>query len=159
MPEQQILEVLPNIYRMGFVLNGRPVYQYLLVGERHALLVDTGVATTPQEVILPAFKHLGLSRERAGFAVITHCDLDHQGGAYQLKAALPHVLLTCGDLDRRLVENPQVLLRERYDAYQKDHGLIYDDANRQWILEQAGQAQPMDVTWTNGVPTGNKRKE
>lgn len=149
MPEP-IQEILPRVYRCGFVLNGRPVYQYLLVGEEHTLLVDTGVATTPQQVILPALKHLGIPGERVRFAVVTHCDLDHQGGARHLKTALPATLLTCGELDRRLVEDPQVLFQERYNAYAAEHGIACDENMRRWMLEQAGEPQALDMTWTNG---------
>ncbi|HEY8477434.1 MAG TPA: MBL fold metallo-hydrolase [Chloroflexota bacterium] len=145
-----LVEVLPQVYRLGFVLGGRPVYQYLLVGDRRALLVDTGITDTPREVILPALDRLGVDPTKLQFAVITHCDLDHQGGAHQLKTLLPHVLLSCGDLDRPLVEDPEALLQQRYDAYRAEHDLGYDPPTLDWIRRVAGRSQPMDLTWTTG---------
>ncbi len=47
-------EVAPGIHRIESVLGPRPFSQYLLRGER-TLLVDTGIVSTPAEVILPFF--------------------------------------------------------------------------------------------------------
>ncbi len=46
------MEVAPGIFRIESVLGPRPFAQYLLRDER-SLLVDTGIVSTPEEVILP----------------------------------------------------------------------------------------------------------
>ena len=51
-------EVAPGIYRIESILGPRPFAQYLLRDER-SLLVDTGIVSTPDEVILPAFQRAG----------------------------------------------------------------------------------------------------
>lgn len=149
MPDN-IQEIVPQVYRISSVFGGRPLHQYLLRGETHTLLVDTGAATTAEEVILPALDELGISREQVHFAVITHCDVDHQGGAHTVKQALPNLILGCGEPDRRQVEDPDVLMEERYNAYRDEHGVGPDEAAQQFMREMVGQPQPMDLSWTNG---------
>ena len=46
------LEVAPGIHRIESILGPRPFSQYLFRGEK-SLLVDTGVAGTPEAVIVP----------------------------------------------------------------------------------------------------------
>src|SRR3712207_8749902 len=44
-------------------LGARMMCQYLLVGEDHTVLVDTGLSGTPEEVIIPYMEGIGLSLE------------------------------------------------------------------------------------------------
>src|ERR671925_23747 len=69
-------EVATGITRIESVLGPRPFSQYLVRGER-ALLVDTGVADTPGEVILPALDGL-----EPDLVLLTHADVDHFGIGY-----------------------------------------------------------------------------
>jgi glyoxylase-like metal-dependent hydrolase (beta-lactamase superfamily II) len=144
-----ITEILPSVYRLESLLGGRLLYQYLLVGER-PVLVDTGVSDTPHAVILPALARLGIAPERLALVLVTHCDLDHQGGNAAIKAACPRALLSCGRADAPLVADPQALLARRYDAYRERHGIFYSPEGHAGILAQAGAAQPLDLTWVGG---------
>ena len=47
-------EVAPGIHRIESDIGQRFVAQYLLVGEERTVLVDTGLATTPDDALLPA---------------------------------------------------------------------------------------------------------
>jgi glyoxylase-like metal-dependent hydrolase (beta-lactamase superfamily II) len=144
-----ITELLPSVYRLESVLGGRLLYQYLLVGAR-CVLIDTGINTTPREVILPALAQLGVAPERLALVVVTHCDLDHQGGNRAIKAACAGALLSCGRLDHDLVADPATLFARRYDAYRAEHAIAYDEATKTSILEQCDAPQPLDLTWTGG---------
>lgn len=144
-----ITEISADVFRLESVFGGRPLYQYVLAGEQ-CVLVDTGVAGTPHEVVLPALKRLGIGGERLAYVIVTHSDYDHQGGNHAIKAAFPRAVLCCGRLDRPLVADPDVLFRERYDAYRELHDIGYDDATRQFIFRHAGAAQPLDLTLTGG---------
>jgi glyoxylase-like metal-dependent hydrolase (beta-lactamase superfamily II) len=144
-----ITEIASSVYRLESVFGGRPLYQYLLAGDR-CVLVDTGVSSTPRDVILPALARLGIPPARLELVVVTHCDFDHQGGNHAIKAACPRALLSCGRLDQALVANPQTLFARRYDAYRADHAIGYDEMTKASILEHAGPAQPLDMTWTGG---------
>jgi glyoxylase-like metal-dependent hydrolase (beta-lactamase superfamily II) len=144
-----ISEIAPSVYRIESVFGGRPLYQYLLLGDR-PVLVDTGASMTPRDVILPAMRRLGLAPNHLSLIVVTHCDYDHQGGNHAMKAACPGVLLTCGRLDQPLVADPGTLFTHRYDAYRAEHGIAYDDATKASIFENAGPPQPLDATWAGG---------
>src|SRR5207248_1476442 len=77
----------------------RTLCQYLLAGEGEALLVDAGTSATPRDAILPALRHVRIPVESVRFVVVTHPDLDHQGGLAGLKAALPRAIASCGFAD------------------------------------------------------------
>src|SRR6478736_882764 len=47
-------EVAPGIHRIESNLGPRFMAQYLLVGEDRTVLVDTGLASTPDDVLAPA---------------------------------------------------------------------------------------------------------
>ena len=54
--------------------------QYLLIGEERAVLVDTGLAGTPEAVIVPYLERVGLSVDDVDEVIISHADVDHCGG-------------------------------------------------------------------------------
>ena len=78
------VEVAPGIHRIESILGPRPFAQYLLRGER-ALLVDTGIVSTPDEVILPAFAALGLDPADLDFVLISHAVVDHFGANARIR--------------------------------------------------------------------------
>jgi glyoxylase-like metal-dependent hydrolase (beta-lactamase superfamily II) len=149
MERPMISEIADKVYRLESALGGRPLYQYLLAGDR-PVLVDTGYSGSPHEVILPALERLGIPRDDLALIIVTHCDFDHQGGNHAMKAACPRALLTCGRLDQPLVADGQTLFARRYNAYRADHDIGYDDATYRSILDNAGPAQPLDATWSGG---------
>ena len=63
--------------------------QYLLTGEDHTVLVDTGLAGTPEEVIIPYLEGVRLSLEDIDEVIISHADVDHCGGNRALKEMHP----------------------------------------------------------------------
>jgi glyoxylase-like metal-dependent hydrolase (beta-lactamase superfamily II) len=139
------VEIFPGVHRIETEVGRRALYQFLFVAER-MILIDTGLATTPEQAIFPYLESIGLAPERLGLVIITHADCDHHGGIRAVKARVPHVMLSCGLLDRSLVEEPQRLLTERYGAYTNDHGLSYPPA----LLSEVGQLvqpQHIDLTW------------
>src|SRR5918997_1606110 len=78
----------PNtgILRIESVLGPRPFSQYLLRDEQ-TLLVDTGINSTPEEVILPWFEANGLKIRDLAYVLISHADVDHCGGNSAIKRA------------------------------------------------------------------------
>ena len=44
------MELYPHVYRIQSIFGGRNLYQYLLVGD-NVVVVDTGIAETPEKVI------------------------------------------------------------------------------------------------------------
>lgn len=131
-------------------VGNRPLQLYLLTGDTQNVLLDTGCAPDPERLIFPYLKGIGLAPVDISLVINTHSDLDHCGGNHAVKQANPDVLLSCGDLDRSLIEEPQQMWTLRYNAYFSDHGLTYEGDARKWILEMLGSAQNVDITWRGG---------
>ena len=136
-------EVVPGVFRIESVLGPRPFSQWLLLEER-ALLVDSGMAYTPAEVILPA-----LGGVRLDYLLISHADVDHHGGNAALKEAFPGLTIACGAADIPLVESAETILRDRYGWYD-DYGIGYPDEVKQWLRDGLGPDTPVDLGLAGG---------
>jgi glyoxylase-like metal-dependent hydrolase (beta-lactamase superfamily II) len=143
------MEILDGIHRIEAEVGGRPLYLFLFLGKRR-LLLDAGCSTTVEEFVVPYLTKLGLGIEDLGVLVVSHSDLDHQGGAHALRLGNPSLLVTCGALDEPLVSDPERLIAERYEAYRADHGIGYDDDTLRWIREMSGFAESIDIGWAGG---------
>ncbi|MGH9342693.1 MAG: MBL fold metallo-hydrolase [Terriglobia bacterium] len=123
---------------------------FLLVGAERCILLDTGCAPDPDRMIFPYLRGIGLGAGDIDMVINTHCDLDHCGGNYAVKRSNPQVEITCGEKDRALIEDPRTMWERRYNAYDKEHGIHYDEATRREMFEAMGNAQPVDRTWKGG---------
>ncbi len=139
------MELYENVYQVQSLFGGRNLFQYLLVAD-NTVLVDTGIAETPEKVIFPYMNRLGLGPGKINLAITTHADLDHQGGNESIKASSPHTLLACGEADRELVENPRKLFDKRYNFLQDEHGVGLDREPS----PEAGRLRRMDLTFSGG---------
>jgi glyoxylase-like metal-dependent hydrolase (beta-lactamase superfamily II) len=139
------MELYPKAYQIRSLYGGRNLFQYLFVGD-NVVLVDTGIATTPEQTIFPFFDSINLNPQRLTLAVTTHADLDHQGGNDALKRLSPGALLSCGEADRELVENPGTLYGKRYNFLKEEHEVGFDGTPP----PDAGKHRQMDVTFSGG---------
>lgn len=139
------MELYPNVYQIQSLYGGRNLFQYLFVGD-NVVLLDTGIATSPEATILPFFDKIKLRPDRLTLAVTTHADLDHQGGNDAIKRISPSTLLSCGEADRRQVENPATLYDERYNFLKEDHDVGFDEIPS----PDSGRRRHMDVTFSGG---------
>ena len=137
------MEILPGIHRIESDLGVRFMCQYLLVGDDRTVLVDTGLAATPEEVILPYLEELGLSLSDVDDVLISHADVDHCGGNRALKERSPALRFSCGEADRPYVENNQVILAEIY-RWSESYGFGPDEESLGWISENLGGDCPVD---------------
>lgn len=144
------MEIAPGIHRIKCLFGvGRMVYVHLLIGDDAALLVDTGCAHNPAQEILPYMESIGFDPQRLTYILISHSDIDHQGGNAAMKLAAPQALLLCHNLDRPWVEDTDALIGGRYSQFERDHGIGYGDAGKQGI--RAGcQSRPLDMTLAGG---------
>jgi glyoxylase-like metal-dependent hydrolase (beta-lactamase superfamily II) len=143
------MEILPGIHRIESDLGVRFMCQYLLVGEDRVVLVDTGLAGTPEEVILPYLREVGLSLEDIDAVIISHADLDHCGGNRALKERRPELQIWCHELDRPYVESNRVILAEIY-GWSEPYGFGPDEEAKTAILEDLGGDAPVDVGLRGG---------
>ncbi len=105
------MEIAEGIHRIESDLGERFMCQYVLAGRERAVLVDTGLADTPADVIVPYLGRAGLDPH---FVLISHADNDHVGGNRALRDLHPDAIFTCHELDRRWVESNETLVRENY---------------------------------------------
>jgi glyoxylase-like metal-dependent hydrolase (beta-lactamase superfamily II) len=140
-------EVAPGIHRIESDLGERFVAQYLLAGDERSVLVDTGLAETPEAALLPALEQAGAEPD---LVLISHADLDHCGGNRGLRERYPSALFACHELDRRWIESNAMMLAENY-LWHEPYGLDEpDDAGRADILAQLGGDAPIDLGLRGG---------
>jgi glyoxylase-like metal-dependent hydrolase (beta-lactamase superfamily II) len=99
------MECARGIHRVEAPLGDRIVCLFLLVGEDRTLLVDTGIDETPRASLVPYLSELAIGPERIDYVLITHADLDHQGGNAALRELAPSATFLCHELDRPLIES------------------------------------------------------
>ncbi|MGH9345533.1 MAG: MBL fold metallo-hydrolase [Terriglobia bacterium] len=139
------MELYPNVYQIQSLYKGRNLFQYFFNGPQR-LLLDTGIAETPEKAVFPYLEKLKLDPPKIDLAITTHSDLDHQGGNNAIKQASPNTLLACGEADRELVEDPQALYDRRYNHLKKDYGVGMDPVPS----PDAGKPRAMDLTFSGG---------
>jgi glyoxylase-like metal-dependent hydrolase (beta-lactamase superfamily II) len=135
-------EVAPGIHRIESDLGPRFMAQYLIIGADRVVLVDTGLAATPDEVLKPVLDDAGVEPD---LILVTHADLDHCGGDRRMRELYPKALLACPELDRPWIESNATMLAENY-LWHEPYGLdVPDEAGRREMLAQLGGDAPVDV--------------
>lgn len=144
------MEIAPGIHQIKCMFAGtRMVFVYLLIGDEGSMLVDTGCAHNPNQEILPYMQAIGFDPARLTYILITHSDIDHQGGNQPMKQAAPQALMMCHNLDRPWVEDTEALIQGRYSQFEADHGIGYGDEGKAGI--RAGTlSHPLDMTLSGG---------
>jgi glyoxylase-like metal-dependent hydrolase (beta-lactamase superfamily II) len=143
------VEILPGIHRIESNLGTRFMCQYLLTGENHTVLVDTGLAGTPEEVIIPYIEEIGLSVGDIDEVIISHADVDHCGGNRALKERDPSLWFSCGEPDRAWIENNELMLSDIYRWYEP-YGFGPGEDSVEWIREELGGDSPVDAGLRGG---------
>jgi glyoxylase-like metal-dependent hydrolase (beta-lactamase superfamily II) len=154
-----VTEIAAGTWRLESLFGTRFLYQYVILDGDEALILDAGDATTPREVIMPGLWSLGIAPEQVTLVVVTHPDLDHQGGLAGLREQLPNAIAACGFADRMMVSEPERLVTDRYGAYQSEHGLGYGPAGELWMRANYGAPAPVEVGLAGGetLVVGDRR--
>jgi glyoxylase-like metal-dependent hydrolase (beta-lactamase superfamily II) len=140
-------EVAAGVHRIESDIGPRFVAQYLVVGTARTLLVDTGLAATPDAGLLPALEQIGADPD---LIVISHADVDHCGGNRRMQARYPGAAFACHELDRRWIESNAAMLAENY-LWHEPYGLdVLDEPGRQEMLAQLGGDAPIDLGLRGG---------
>lgn len=137
-------EVASGIYRIEAPFGERFVCVFLLRGSERTVLVDTGLASTPAEVIVPALADAGVSAERLDLVVISHADLDHSGGDRAVRDLAPRALFAAHAADCALIEDVELMLSDRYGEVAETDGIDETDEAKAWTRENAADA-PIDL--------------
>jgi len=139
------MELYDHVYQIQSLYGVRNLFQYLFVGDK-VVLADTGIAETPEKVVFPFMDKLRLAPRKLTLAITTHADMDHQGGNDSIKSLSPETLLSCGEADRELVEDPRKLYDQRYNFMRQEHEVGFDPDPS----PDAGRLRKMDITFSGG---------
>lgn len=143
------MEIAPGIHRVEAPLGDRFVAMHLVVGDDATLLVDTGIDDSVRDHLLPYMEQAGLSRDALRYAVLTHSDFDHIGGNAALKEACPEVLLVCGEDDRPMIEDLELMISDRYGEFAADHG-VPDDPDMAEFARSVSGIVPVELGVVGG---------
>jgi glyoxylase-like metal-dependent hydrolase (beta-lactamase superfamily II) len=135
------MEVASGIHRIESDLGPRFMCQYALAGSERVLVVDTGLARTPDDVIAPFLEEAGLQPD---VVLVSHADVDHCGGNRLFRERHPAVVFACHELDRRWIEQNRAMLAENYCWYE-GYGFGIGDEAKEWIRRELGGDSPIDV--------------
>jgi glyoxylase-like metal-dependent hydrolase (beta-lactamase superfamily II) len=149
--EPILVEIGEDTWRLQGLVGARNVYQYLIASadRDQLLLIDTGTSETPREVVLPALRRLGLAAADLRAVVVTHPDVDHQGGLAGLREVCENAVAACGFADRAMVGDPEKLLADRYGCY-AEHALGMTADEIRWVRANYGARVEIDVTFAGG---------
>lgn len=123
--------------------------QFFLKGEERSMLVDTGLATTPEESILPFIERMDTDGPGPDIVLVSHADVDHCGGNSRVRQAYPRALFAAHGLDREWIEHTTAMMEGNYLWY-RDFGFGPDDATVAWIEEQLGGDVGLDLVLSGG---------
>jgi hypothetical protein len=139
------VEVADATWRLESLVGPRNLYQYVIADGGEALIVDAGATATPREVIMPALRRIGVAADQVTMVVVTHPDLDHQGGLAGLREVLPNAIAACGFADRMMVSEPERLITDRYGAFELEHEVGYTPADKAWMRANYGAPAAVEV--------------
>lgn len=143
------MEIARGIHRIQASLGERFVCLYLLVGSEKTLLIDTGLADMPQQVLLPYLDHIGLEALQITYVLNSHIDFDHTGGNQALRQLAPNATLMCHELDRPMIDDVERMIAGRYSVYRADHGIDESDESKAFIRANSGHV-PVDLGLRGG---------
>jgi glyoxylase-like metal-dependent hydrolase (beta-lactamase superfamily II) len=140
------MEIAQGVHRIQCIFGGNRIsFVHLFVGNEAAMLVDTCCAHNPTQDILPYMEKIGLDKEKLKYILISHSDLDHQGGNQPMKEAVPNALFICHNLDRPWIESTEALITGRYMQFDIDNGFETPDSVKASIHQDCLSC-PIDIT-------------
>jgi len=143
------LEAAPRIHRIDTPLGDRMCSLFVLVGRDLTMLIDTGVAGSIEQYVLPYLSSIGLRPESVRLVLVTHADIDHSGDTAGAKRAFPHALLAAHRDDAAEISSVEELISRRYGQFEAAHGIAESEATNAWF-RAAGDAVPIDLALSGG---------
>lgn len=118
---KEVNGLLPNIHTIQSVFDRRLLNTYLFIADK-AILIDSGLAYTPEETIFPYLKKINLPVEKIDWLVVTHASGDHYGGNGAIKRRAPHIKIIAHSRDAPAIASHDQFIREHITAL-KDDGI------------------------------------
>jgi glyoxylase-like metal-dependent hydrolase (beta-lactamase superfamily II) len=147
------MEILPGIHRIETPMGKRKLFQHFIVGD-NVMLIDVGLADTPETCIAPYLDSIGVHRrKRKVYALITHPDSDHFGGCASFKKLYYHGQVWVHLDDAPLIRDKEVCIAERYD-FAVPWGWPMAPESRERTLKNMGDKVLIDLLlWAGGKYT------
>lgn len=143
------MEVAPGIHRIEAPLGERFVAMYLLVGDECSLLIDTGMDRMPYDYLLPYLDEIGVPATQIRYVLNSHADYDHTAGNASMKEIAPQAVFMCHVLDKPMIDDLDVMIRDRYSEFEADHGIGETEQSKQYIRDNARHI-PTDIGLRGG---------
>lgn len=158
-PATHVTEVTDGIFEVPAPFWGFPLSLYFVRAGSRWAVVDTGIATTPGESIVPFVKeHVG-GFENLDLALLTHGHVDHVGGNGALHALSPHTRFALHELDLGWAENIDRHYLQLYAAGEPD--AWNPDAEFEQVIRGAlGEPAAIDIVLADGdtIEVGDGRR-
>lgn len=143
------MEIAPGLHRVECPIGTRYISIYVIVGDRHIALVDTGFDESIRETLVPYFEQHNLAKKLVRYAIATHSDFDHTGGNLAVREHFPNALICAGERDRPMIESLQRMIDDRYGEFAADHGFDETEEAKQFIWTVAKET-PVDLGLSGG---------
>jgi glyoxylase-like metal-dependent hydrolase (beta-lactamase superfamily II) len=120
--------------------------QYVLIGTAQTVLIDTGLASTPDAVLFDALAELGREPD---LVITSHADVDHCGGNAAIRARFPGARTVCHAADRGWIEDTAAMLAGNYLWYSR-YGFGPSAQDRAFLEAELGSDTPVDDELSDG---------
>ncbi|WP_010281011.1 MBL fold metallo-hydrolase [Bacillus timonensis] len=138
------MEVHQGFHRIEVPYQNRYLYQHILIGNEKLLIIDTGINSTPEEVLLPYLNEKNINTNLDIYILITHCDADHCGGASVLKKYFPNAKIMAHQREVPYLENPTLNLSYRYGEFESI-GIKRSPKKYEQLLQALGEGVKVDI--------------
>ncbi len=132
----------PGLHLIDMPLGARRNTAYLVEGTDALLVFDTGIAGQLEQHLVPYLEGIGRTTDEIGTVVISHCDIDHWGGAADIRRLAPSARILAHERDAVLIGNTDRTLAERYQEFVAEHGIGWSD---EFLALQHERSAPVSV--------------
>jgi glyoxylase-like metal-dependent hydrolase (beta-lactamase superfamily II) len=122
----------------------KPLNLYVVVGRSSWVWVDAGIASTPDDHVLPYLDAHDLRPPETHLLLVTHCDVDHFGGATALRRRFPGLAVLAHAADADAIENRRHLMERRYRMH-RERGVDPPPERQRQLDERGGPAVRVDL--------------
>lgn len=152
------MEIATGIHRIEAPLGERTNAVYLLAGEKAGLLIDTTIDDTASEYIGGYLSEIDYDPEQIRFVLNTHSDWDHMAGNGTVREMAPDAAFLCHELDLKMIEDIESMIRDRYGEFESDHGIGETDEAKD-AIRSGTRTVPIDIALQGGesIDLGNWR--
>ncbi len=134
-------EISGGLHLIEVPLGTRRNSVYLIEGDDSLLLFDTGIAGQMDRFLLPYLAGIGRNAAEISHVIVSHCDIDHWGGAADARRIAAEAQLLAHLGDAQLIGDPEATIAVRYQEFLRDHGIGPKAENLDLLRERSNPAE------------------